>query len=40
MDSLRTYTACVQTSDEDTSDFLSRIGLYQGLALSTYLFAL
>jgi len=30
----------VRTSDEDTDDFLIRIGLHQGSALSPYLFAL
>jgi hypothetical protein len=30
----------VRTSDGDTNDFLINIGLYQGLALSSYLFAL
>jgi hypothetical protein len=30
----------VQTSDRDTNDFLTNIGLHQGSALSTYLFAL
>ena len=30
----------VRTSDGDTDDFLIRIGLHQGLALSPYLFAL
>ena len=30
----------IQTSDGDTDDFSIRIGLYQGSALSPYLFAL
>jgi hypothetical protein len=30
----------VRTSDRDTNDILINIGLYQGLALSPYLFAL
>jgi hypothetical protein len=30
----------VRTSDRDTNDFLINIGLYQGSALSPYLFAL
>jgi hypothetical protein len=30
----------VQTSDGDTNDFLINIGLHQGSALSSYLFAL
>jgi hypothetical protein len=30
----------VQTSDGDTNDFLINIGMHQGLALSSYLFAL
>jgi hypothetical protein len=30
----------VVTSDRDTNDFLINIGLYQGSALSPYLFAL
>jgi hypothetical protein len=30
----------IRTSDGDVDDFLIRLGLYQGLALNPYLFAL